>query len=149
MTLTRRSLLGVAAAVVLSAGCRPRARPPALDDADGAAVGDAIDAERQLLARYDLAIAQLDAVAAGPLMRARDRHHEHLRALAAQPSPAASASPPAGPNAAPAGSLGDTLRSSVANLQAAALRVRSGTVAALLGSIAAEHAADLATGPRL
>jgi hypothetical protein len=142
VSLTRRSLLGLAAAVPLAAGCHDRHRPVGLAGADETAITSAVAAERALLARYDEAIAQLDAVAAGPLTRARDRHRLHLRALAAR-SPSTSATPSAA-SAAPSGSVSTALAATVTTLQAAAVAARSGHVAALLASIAAEHAADAA-----
>ena len=147
MTLTRRSLLGLAGVAALGAGCRAHSHQLGTAAPDEAALDAAADAERGLLARYDAAVARLDAVAAGPLTRARDRHREHLRALTTLRSPSGSAAPAtAVPPAttAPAGTLDAALGASVRSLQAAAARAGSGQVAAVLASIAAEHAADSA-----
>ena len=145
MSVTRRSVLGalLAASVV---GCRPRrSSRSAVAPADKARIASAVAGEQALLARYDDAIAQLDAVAAGPLTRARDRHADHLRALTeAGPRPAPTASPSsAAPTVGPgAAGLNTDLAASAANLREAAVRVSAGRLAALLASIAAEHVAD-------
>ena len=146
MQLTRRALLMAAAGLVL-AGCRPRSsRTPALSLADRTAIEDALDAEQELLAAYDAAVARLDAVAATPLARARDRHAVHVAALAS-----ASRSP-ARPTSSPATDAPDLLRLRVAlqegagTLRTAAVAASDGKTAALLASIAAEHAADAETG---
>ena len=146
MPLTRRSLLGLTV-VLAVAGCRPRhhraaTRPDGLDATDAAAVAGAVATERDLLAGYDAAIARLDAVAATPLTAARDRHRAHLAALTRTTGTAG----PSGsrtPGRTPA-TLGPALTASVGQLQAAAIRSDSGMLAALLASVAAEHAADAA-----
>ena len=142
MSLTRRSLLGVAAGVVL-AGCRPHHRRSTLPPvADTAALAAALSAEQTLLASYDRAIATTDAVAAGRLSVARQRHAEHVQALQARlPTP----SPPVPSAAATTTSLATALRASSLQLQSAAVSARAGQTAALLASIAAEHAADAET----
>jgi hypothetical protein len=137
--LTRRSLLGVAAGLVV-AGCRPkRARPAASPHADTAALTAAAEAEEALLADYDLAIAATDAVVAGRLGLARDRHAAHLQALR---SAGSGAGPSATPPATSGTDLAPSLRSSALALRPAAVSARSGQAAALLASIRAEHAAD-------
>ena len=142
MSLTRRSLLGVLAGVVV-AGCRPRRhRREAADVRDSAALTSAAHAEEGLIADYDQAIAGLDAVAAGDLMRARQRHAAHLRALRSVARGASPASAPAGTGSA---ALTSTLLASAASLRAAAVSAHDGPTAALLASIAAEHAADATT----
>jgi hypothetical protein len=139
VSLTRRSLLGVAVGFVV-AGCRPRRRGQSVPvAADEPAVRTALTAEQDLLAGYDQAIATPDAVAAGPLMAARERHAAHeqaLRTLLGSPPP--SPTVPASPSQP--SQLG--LRSSAADLQAAAVSAQDGRTAALLASVAAEHAAD-------
>ena len=149
VTLTRRSLLGLTV-VLAVAGCRPRHRrsaapPSALNTADAAALATAAATERDLLAGYDAAIARLDAVAATALTAARERHGEHLTALSRSSGAAGHSSSPT-PGRTPA-TLDPALAASVGQLQAAAVRAGSGTVAALLASVAAEHAADAAGAP--
>jgi hypothetical protein len=149
VSLTRRSVLGAIVAVSL-AGCRPRrSSRPAVASGDLARIDRAVDGERALLARYDAAIAALDAVAAGRLTRARDRHAAHLRALTeAGRRPTHTPPPPAPPpSAGPSvatdrAALATVLKASAADLRATAVRVDSGPLAALLASVAAEHAAD-------
>ena len=146
MTLTRRALLGLAAATAV-AGCTHRSHPPTAAPADADAVAAALAAERALLDQYDAAIAALDAVAAGPLSRARDRHLAHLHALAATTSPAGPVTTPT-PSAPPTlaattGALAGALAASAPQLQQAAATAGSGHLAARLASIAAEHAADV------
>jgi len=145
VSLTRRALLGAPALVWLAAGCRPRGHLTGLASADRTVLRAAIDAEEGLLASYDAAIARLDAVAAGSLTRARDRHQEHLRALTATSTPRETTSP--APARTPTGDVNDVLATSVVTLQRSGVSARSGEVAALLASIAAEHAADAAPGP--
>ena len=127
VSLTRRSMLGVVAGLVV-AGCRPRRhRPTAPVVDDEAAVRAALTAERGLLAGYDQPVA------------ARERHAAHeqaLRTLLGSPPP--SPTVPASPSQP--SRLG--LRSSAAELQNAAVSAQDGRVAAVLASIAAEHAAD-------
>ena len=144
MSLTRRSLLGVAAGLVV-AGCRPHGRrPTAAPNPDAAVLTAAVAAEEALLVDYDRVIAAADAVAAGRLTLARDRHATHLRALraaAAGSSPSAAPTPPSGSGAA----LTTSLRGSAATLRTAAVGARDGRTAALLASVAAEHLADATT----
>lgn len=128
------------------AACRPHRSPrPAGQSADLAELDAAIDGEHALLARYDRAIAQLDAVAAASLVRARGRHGDHLRALSAAmrpmpSSPPSSATPSLG---AMDGAAVETLLSaSAAQLRSTAVRLRSGRLAALVASVAAEHEAE-------
>jgi hypothetical protein len=151
VTMTRRTVLGVIAAAALS-GCQPRRSPrPVLPSADRAAVAAAADAERSLLEMYDGAIAQLDAVAAGPLSRARDRHSAHLRALsAAGRSAPTAASESSAVASAPVdhSALTAALTAGAATLRATAVRVGNGRLAALLASVAAEHAADAVHTPQ-
>jgi hypothetical protein len=142
VTVTRRVVLAGIVTGVL-AGCRPhRSSGPSVPAVDRGALDEALQGERLLLARYDEAIAELDAVAAGPLSRARDRHTAHLHALTAarRPSP----SPSGSPSASVGGqlSLSSMLTANSLSLRQAAVRVRDGRLAALLASIAAEHAAD-------
>jgi len=149
VTLTRRSLLGLSV-VLAVAGCRPRHRPAATRPhaptaSDAAALAAAAAIERDLLAGYDAAIAQLDAVAATPLTAARDRHRAHLAALTRTIRTTGSSASPT-PGRTPA-TLGPALTASVGQLQAAANRADSGALAALLASVAAEHAADAAIAP--
>lgn len=111
---SRRTLLvGTAIAV---AGCTTtrhvRANP------DAAAVAEARRGELELLAALD------------PVSPSYAVHVAHLRALGGV-APA--------PNA-PTGSVVALARDSVATLQAAARKARSGATAALLASIAASHA---------
>jgi hypothetical protein len=148
VSLTRRAVLGAIATAALAA-CRPRrSSPAATPSADRAAAEAALEDERALLRTYDAAVAALDAVAAGPLVRARDRHTAHLRALAraTRPSPT---STPSAPSPAPAdpSTLAATLASSAGTLRSAAITARTGRLAALLASVAAEHAADAALTP--
>ena len=150
MSPTRRSVLAAMAAASL-AGCRPRRTlRRAVPVADLAVVDQALHGERALLDRYDAAIARLDAVAAGPLSRARDRHAAHLRALTqARTRPSPTESPPsAAPSAGTSDQtpLGTVLAASAAALRTAAVQVRSGRVAGLLSSVAAEHGADASAG---
>ena len=146
--MTRRSLLGTIVAASL-AGCRPRrSRRPTIASADLASIDRALVGERSLLARYDEAIAQLDAVAATPLTRARERHAAHLRALTdARLHPTPTGTPASTPP--PTGSvdqklLETDLAASAAELRATAVRTRSGQLAGLLAAVAAEHEADAA-----
>lgn len=142
MSLTRRSLLGVLAGVAVS-GCRPRRhRRNPTSAHDSTALTSAAAAEEGLIADYDRAITGLDAVAAGNLTRARQRHSAHLRALR---TATATASPAGAPAAAGPMSLTTSLRASAASLRTAAVSAHDGPTAALLASIAAEHAADAAT----
>ena len=146
VTVTRRAFLGGIIAVS-AAACRPRrsARPGLVPD-DRASVDSAFNDEQALLALYDQAIAQLDAVAAGPLTAARARHAAHLQALRdiRRPSPTATASP--APVAGPAdrSTLTAALATSAGSLREMAVRADDGRLAAVLASIAAEHAADAA-----
>jgi hypothetical protein len=144
--LTRRALLTAAGGLVV-AGCRPKRRrpsPPAA--ADTTAVADALMAERELLGAYDAVIARADVAAATALSRARARHSAHVAALAAATrTPTAPISSTPVP-AAPAAHVGADLKQSVRTLQAAAIAAADGPTAALLASIAAEHAADAAGG---
>jgi hypothetical protein len=145
VTVTRRAVLAGVAAGAL-AGCRPhRSKRPHVPSEDLAALDQAIQGEHLLLARYDEAIARLDAVAAGRLSRARDRHTAHLQALTAVRRPSASPSPTA-PTPSPAAGgrppLPSLLAASSLSLRQTAVRVHSGRLAALLASVAAEHAAD-------
>jgi hypothetical protein len=143
VSLTRRSLLGVAAGLAV-AGCRPkRRRPAASPPPDAAALTVAIDVEEALIADYDSVIAASDAVAAGRLGLARERHAAHTRALrraATGASPTATPTPATGSGVP----LTETLRTSAESLRTAAVGAREGSTAALLASIAAEHAADIA-----
>ena len=144
MQLTRRTLLLAAGGLAVTA-CRPkRSRTPQPAAADVMDVQAALADEQSLLAAYDAAIIRLDAVAATPLVRARSRHAAHVAALTgAVPTTSASpTSPP--PVATPAERLRVLLRRSSQSLQAAAITVSNGDVAALLASIAAEHGADAA-----
>lgn len=137
MQLTRRSLLLAAGGLALAA-CRPKrpARPASV--ADRAALVSVLDAERTLVAGYDAAIAQQDAVAAGRLGLERDRHAAHIGALQnAMREPTASANA----GTATGSALGTMLHESVPTLQAAANAAVDGAVAALFASIAAEHSA--------
>ena len=143
MSLTRRTLLGVAAGLA-AAGCGPGRRRTAAPGTQTDEVVSALAAEQALLVDYDRAIAALDTVAAGPLSIARQRHAAHVEALRAV---VASPSPPASPPASGSTSLVSTLRASARTLSAAAVSATSGTAAALLASIAAEHAADAASTP--
>ena len=146
MTLTRRALLGGIVAVS-AAACRPRrsARPGLATD-DRASVDAAVNDERALLALYDGAIAQLDAVATGPLTAARARHAAHLQALTevggATPTATASPAPVTGPT--DRSTLTAALASSAGSLREMAVRAEDGRLAAMLASVAAEHAADAA-----
>jgi len=145
VTVTRRAVLAAFAAGAL-VGCQPRrSGRMAMPSADLAAVDQALQGERALLARYDEAIAQLDAVAAGSLTRARARHAAHLRALTAARRPSPSASPTV-PAPATTGSgelaLSSLLEADSFSLRQTAVHVRTGRLAVLLASIAAEHAAD-------
>jgi hypothetical protein len=144
--LTRRALLTAAGGLAL-AGCRPkRRRSPLPTAADAPAVADALAAERDLVTAYDDALAQDDAVAATALSRARARHAEHIAALTAAvrtPTASTSSTPLA---STPATRIRASLRLNAGTLQAAATAVTSGATAALLASIAAEHAADAAVG---
>jgi hypothetical protein len=148
VTLTRRSLLGATVALAV-AGCRSRrgrtaVRPTDAPLADRAAIESAAELERTLIARYDAAVAQLDAVAAGPLSRARDRHLAHLDAFDAamgRRSPSSTATPAIAPDGATSSGLTAALTASAGALESAAVRADSGQVAALLASVAAEHAA--------
>lgn len=145
MTVTRRAVLAGIVAGAL-AGCRPH-RPgrPSLSSVDRGALDAALQGERVVLARYDEAIATLDAVAARPLSRARDRHTAHLYALTAARSPSPTPPSPSGSPPATAGGelpLSSLLEANSFSLRQAAVRVRTGRLAALLASIAAEHAAD-------
>lgn len=145
MSLTRRSLLGVAAGLAL-AGCRSHGHRRVTSTPDVGALDAAADAEAALLADYDRVIAASDAVAAGRLSLARERHASHLRALRAggrNASPAAAPTLPARSDAA----LATSLRSTAAALRTAAVSARAGRTAALLASIAAEHSADASEHP--
>lgn len=145
MTVTRRAVLAGVAVVAL-AGCRPhRSERPPVPAEDLDALDEAIAGERLLLARYDDAIARLDAVAAGPLSRARDRHAAHLHALTSARRPSPSPSPAATtPSSATGGELPlpSLLEANSLSLRQAAVHVHSGRLAALLASVAGEHAAD-------
>lgn len=148
MSLTRRSLLGVAAGLAV-AGCRPhRRRPTTAPNPDAGVLTAAVTAEEALLADYDRAIAASDAVAAGRLTFARDRHATHLRALRAAvtgSSPSTAPTPGSGSGAP----LTTSLRSSTATLRTAAVGARDGRTAALLASVAAEHSADVITAAQV
>ena len=148
MQLTRRTLLLAAGGLAVTA-CRPRrSRTPQPVAGDVTAVDAALADEQRLLAAYDAAIASLDAVAATPLVRARARHAAHVAALTGT-LPTPSASPTSTPAVArPTERLRVLLRRSSHSLQAAAVTLSDGRVAALLASIAAEHAADAAAEKR-
>lgn len=141
--LTRRALLTSLLGAAVAA-CRPRRRAPTPTRLDGTALTAALDAERQLLAAVDAALAASDAVAAGPLTAARDRHAAHLRALQARVHRHANptSSPPVVVPPAPPDDLPQRLAASAASLTAAAVAARAGTNAALLASIAAAHNAE-------
>ena len=145
MTVTRRALLGGIIAVSVTA-CRPHRSPrPGLAADDRVSVDAAASDERALLALYDAAIAQLDAVAAGPLTAARARHAAHLRALtdARRPTPtAAPPSPPPVTGPADPSALMTALATSAGSLRELATGAEDGRLAALLASVAAEHAGD-------
>lgn len=144
MQLTRRTLLLAASGLAVTA-CRPkRSRTPQPAAADTTDVEATLADEQSLLAAYDAAITRLDAVAATPLVRARARHAAHVAALTRTlaTTTASPTSPP--PVTTPAVRLRVLLRHSSHSLQAAAITVSDGNVAALLASIAAEHAADAA-----
>ena len=132
-TVTRRSLL--LGAVATAAGCRHAGHLTAMPPADVPAVRAAAAAERALIAGFP------------PGDAAAGVHEVHLRALlallpSAAPSPAASTSP-AGqvPPPAPTTDATALARAGVPSLQAAAVAAVDGRTAALLASIAAEHAA--------
>lgn len=150
MSLTRRTLLGLAVATAL-AGCRPRHRAtPTASGPGDAGVEAAIEAERTLLDAYAAAIAVTDAVTAGPLTAARDRHEQHLQALVAAAHTASPTGTPTslgGPSPTNPTALVASLTTSAAALQAAAVRAEESRIAGLLASIAAEHSADAALGP--
>ena len=146
MSLTRRALLGGIIAVS-AAACRPRhSRRPGLATDDRTSVDSAVTDEQALMAMYDAAIAELDAVAAGPLTAARARHAAHLQALTdvRRPTPTAttSAAPVTGP--ADRSTLTAALATSAESLREMAVRAEDGRLAAMLASVAAEHAADAA-----
>jgi hypothetical protein len=94
--LSRRALLGLAAAVPLAA-CTADEGPPPPPDPDDLLRAAAVERERALLAMYDGLAVLPPAFAA-----VRAEHAEHLAALLGeQPSPAPSAAP-AAPVAPPA-----------------------------------------------
>jgi len=154
VSLTRRSLLGATVALAV-AGCRgrrsgPAPRPTGDAPEDQAVMESAAEFERRLIAGYDAAIAQLDAVAAGRLSRSRDRHLAHLDALeraAARRRPTVPATPGVAPSLPPPSDLTAALTASAGALQSAAVHATSGQVAGLLASVGAEHAADAAVVP--
>jgi len=124
--LTRRALLG--AGVLVLAGCRSsrHASPP---DADATASSAARAGELALLSSY----------AEGTPDHAA--HLAHLQALGGRlPSPGATPTPSGTPGYTDVGA-------SVAVLQAAAVRARSGATAATFASIAASHAVLAALRP--
>ena len=131
MSVTRRSVLlgGVAAAgIVTLAGCDDDDAAPVsrLGPADRNALAAAIDAEQQIVAAY--------ATRPDNGLATDIAHRQHLAHLAALESlhagPAPSASPSGGPGGDAAGP---------ADLQAAAVAVGDGSLAAVLASIAASH----------
>jgi hypothetical protein len=145
---SRRTLLLTAAAgtVLVACGGRRTASPSA-GTADTAALQQAVDEERRLLAGYDGLLSR-----AGPdptLEQARADHARHHEALLAslQTSAPVPSSPTVFPHPPTADDLGAAERASVVTLQSAAVAARDGTNAAVLASVAASHAAR-ASGTR-
>ena len=130
MSVTRRSVLlgGVAAAGMLTlTGCDDDEAAPVsrLGPADRNALAVAIDAEQQIVAAY----------ATRPGGLATDiAHRQHLAHLAALQSLPAGLAPSASPSGGPGGDAAGP-----ADLQAAAVAVGDGSLAAVLASIAASH----------
>lgn len=93
--LSRRALLGLAAAVPLAA-CTADDGPPAPPDPDDLLRAAAVERERGLLQRYDAAALGVPALAAR-LAPVRAEHAQHLAVLLGTPSPSPAASAPAAP----------------------------------------------------
>lgn len=118
--VTRRALLGVAAATGLAAagGCsngpdKPATPPP--PDPQTVLISELIAAKERLVSLYGRAAAALPGRAAA-LEPFRQRHAAHVRALRAllpagiapiTPAPSSSGSPPASPSGSPSGSPSD------------------------------------------
>lgn len=132
--LSRRTLLGLAAATPLAA-CTRQDGPPPLPDPDVALRAAAIEREHGLLARYDAALVALPDLALR-LAPVRAEHAEHLAALlGAEPSTA----PPA--RSAPPATLADLVaaerEAGIAHARAALEASRA--LAALLASLSASE----------
>lgn len=143
--ISRRTLLGAAAALPL-AGCTSDDGPPPPPDPDDALRAEAVERERSLLREYDAVLLALPdlAVRLTPL---RGHHAEHLLALtgaASTPAPEASGDPvpavpvPATAAAALAG-LADAERAAATGHRAGALAA-SRSLAAVLATLSASEA---------
>jgi hypothetical protein len=136
--LSRRALLGLAAAVPLT-GCTAQEEPAPPPDPDDLLRAAAVDREQDLLRAYDAVLRQLPALAPR-LAPLRAEHAEHLAALGrepqASPSPATTATPPADAAAAVRG-LVQAERAAGAHGQAALEASRE--LAGLLASLSASE----------
>lgn len=134
VTLSRRAVLGLAAAAL--AGCQrkaPRRRAPVADP-DAAAMATARQSEQQLLAMYDAAIATATGDTGDLLGVERAEHAAHLAAL--EGATVAATTPTSVP---PFQRLTSLLRESADTLHGLAIAAVEGGNAAVLASIAASH----------
>jgi hypothetical protein len=133
--ISRRAVLGTA--VLLAAGCHRRVTPTppaAPPDPDAAALNQARNLERLLLASYDAKLAVATGAQRPPLEQARALHAMHLRALRGSPTSSS--------DIAVEADLHQALRTSAATLRQLSLTAVDGPDAALLASIAGSHTAS-------
>ena len=141
--LSRRELLGLAAALPLAA-CTADDPAPAADPDDLLRTA-AVERERALLREYDAVLLVLPALATR-LTPLRTEHAEHLAALLGRPEPSGPPSAPAAPRVPPAGTAAAALAGLVAAERAAAAEHGSGALSAsrelapLLASLSASEA---------
>lgn len=142
--LSRRALLGLAAAVPLAA-CTSEPEPAPPPDPDDLLREAAVARERALLREYDAVLLTLPALAAR-LTPLRAEHAEHLVALLGGPEPSAPASAPAAPAVPPPATAAAALTGLVSAEREAAAGHRQAAVdasrelAAVLASLAASEA---------